>query len=117
MADTLLLDRTTWDLCLDASGNIAVASSPYATAQDVASAVRTFMGECWFNTASGVPYWTDILGQRPPMQLVKKDIVAAAKNVFDVVKAQCYITGFAERVLTGQVQVTNSAGVTLPINF
>lgn len=34
-----------------------------------------------------------------------------------VVSAQCYITGFDGRVLTGQVQVTTSAGVTLPVNF
>lgn len=117
MANTLLLDRTTWDLCLDASGNIAVAREPYAIAQDVASAVRTFLGECWFNTTDGVPYWTDILGQRPPLQLVKKDIINAAMTVRGVVAAQCYITGFEGRTLTGQVQVTTSAGVTLPVNF
>ena len=38
MANTLLLDRTVWDLLLDGSGNIAIATEPYATAQDVASA-------------------------------------------------------------------------------
>lgn len=117
MASTLLLDRTTWDLCKDASGNIAVAEAPYAIAQDVASAIRTFLGECWFNTKDGVPYWSDILGQQPPMQLIKKDIVAAAMTVKGVVKAQCYITGFNGRTVTGQVQVTTSAGVTLPVNF
>lgn len=52
---TLLLDRATWDLAVDAQGNIAVADVPYATAQDVSSAVREFRGECWYNTALGLP--------------------------------------------------------------
>ena len=117
MASTLLLDRTLWDLCADANGNIAMADEPYAIAQDVASAVRTFLGECWFNTEDGVPYWDDILGEYPPLQLVKSDIVAVAMTVTGVVDAQCYITGFDNRTLTGQVQVTTSDGVTLPIDF
>ena len=50
VAATLLLDRTTWDLCLDANGNIAMATGPYAIAQDVASAVRL-----WHDTTKGVP--------------------------------------------------------------
>lgn len=33
--NTLLLDRTTWDLLLDHDGNIAVASSAYAVGQDM----------------------------------------------------------------------------------
>jgi hypothetical protein len=117
MPNTLLLDRTTWDLCLDASGNIAVAGEPYALAQDVASAVRTFLGECWFNTKDGVPYWSDILGKRPPLQLVKKDIVAAALTVQGIASAQCFITGLTDRALTGQVQVTTTGGATLTVNF
>lgn len=117
MASTLLLDRTTWDLCTDANGNIAMADEPYAIAQDVASAVRTFLGECWFNVKDGVPYWSEILGQRPPLQLVKSRMVAAAMTVKGVVAAQCFITGFEGRVLSGQVQVTTDAGVTLPITF
>ncbi|MFP3652304.1 MULTISPECIES: hypothetical protein [Burkholderia] len=114
--DTLLLDQDTWDLCLDAYGNIAVASSPYATAQDVASAVRTFRGECWYDTSVGVPYWQDILGKRPPLPLIKKDIVTEARRVFGVQSAQSFITSMKDRVATGQVQVATADGV-LPVNF
>ncbi|HFT8008547.1 TPA: hypothetical protein ACU9T0_006591 [Burkholderia cenocepacia] len=114
--DTLLLDQQTWDLCLDAYGNIAVASSPYATAQDVASAVRTFRGECWYDTSVGVPYWQDILGKRPPLPLIKKDIVTEARRVKGVQSAQCFITSMKDRVVTGQVQVATADGV-LPVNF
>ena len=106
MANTLLLDRTTWDLVLDSSGNIAMASDPYSIAQDVASAVRTFLGECWYDTTKGVPYWNDILGKQPTLGVVKKDIVNAALTVQEVISAQCFITdfSFATRVLKGQVQ-------------
>ena len=116
MGTTLLLDQTTWDLCLDAYGNIAVASDPYATAQDVACAVRTFKGECWYDTARGVPYWQDILGKRPPLPLIKKDINTEARRVKGVQAAQSFITSMKDRVVTGQVQVATADGV-LPVNF
>ncbi|AJJ19826.1 hypothetical protein [Yersinia intermedia] len=59
MQNTLLLDRTAWDLVLDANGDIAMASLPYSIAQDVASAIKTFIGECWYDTSQGVPYVTN----------------------------------------------------------
>jgi hypothetical protein len=116
MPSTLLLDQTTWDLCLDAYGNIAVAAEPYAIAQDVASAVRTFRGEAWYDTSVGVPYWQDILGKRPPLPLIKKDIVTEARRVQGVQAAQCFITSMKDRVVTGQVQVSTADDV-LPVNF
>ncbi|QTD90835.1 hypothetical protein [Burkholderia anthina] len=116
MGTTLLLDQVTWDLCADAYGNIAVAAEPYAIAQDVASAVRTFRGEAWYDTSVGVPYWQDILGKRPPLPLIKKDIVIEAQRMYGVQSAQCFITSITNRVVTGQVQVATAAGV-LPVNF
>ena len=70
--NTLLLDRVAWDLVLDAAGNIAMASNPYATAQDVASAIKLFRGELFYDTAKGIPYWTEVLGQLPPLALVRE---------------------------------------------
>lgn len=105
MSKTLLLDRTAWDLVLDSAGNIALASDPYSVAQDVASAVRTFAGELWYDTTQGVPYWEQILGKRPALSLVKAAVVKAALTVPDVISARCLIASFKDRVLTGQVQV------------
>lgn len=115
MADTLLLDQTNWDLCLDTSGNIALASPPYAVAQDVASAIRTFQGEVWYNTALGIPYFAQVLGQGPnqlppPPQLLKQVFVAAAFTVPDVVTAVCFLSAVSNRELDGQVQITDSSG-------
>lgn len=117
MAKTLLLDRTLWDLCLDASGSIALADEPYALAQDAASAVRTFLGECWYNTAIGIPYFTEVLGQLPPVTLLKSLIVTQALTVPGIVDAACYITGFAGRVVTGQLQITDRAGAITTVSF
>lgn len=117
MATTLLLDQTRWDLVLDAAGNIALASDPYSIAQDVASAVRTFQGECWFDTTVGVPYFQEVLGQSPPLQLLQSLIEQAALTVPEVVKAVATITSFENRTITGNVQVTTSTGITIPVSF
>lgn len=108
--NTLLLDQTTWDLCLDVHGNIAMAQNPYALAQDTASAVRLFQGEAWYDTAQGIPYFDQILGQTPPLLLVKKLLETAALTVPELVGAKAYISGLVDRVLTGQIQVTDIDG-------
>lgn len=103
---TLLLDRSGWDIGLDANGNIAVASEPYSLAQDAASAIRTFLGECYWDTTVGIPWLTQIFGKPVPASLVKQYMIDAALTVPDVVAAQVFITGLTARTLTGQVQVT-----------
>lgn len=114
---TLLLDTATWDLLLDARGNIAVANDPYAIAQNVATALRTFKGEVWFNTDRGVPYFSQVLGELPPLQFVKALLVAQALTVPGVVSAVCYITSFDNRSLGGQMQITDDKGVRQNVGF
>ncbi len=109
---SLLLDLTNWDLCLDASGNIAVCTAPYSIAQDVATACRTFRGDVFYNTALGIPYFEDILGHQPPLALVKSLIATQAATVPGCNNPVVIITGFANRVLTGQIQFTDSNGAT-----
>lgn len=115
--NTLLLDRTIWDVCLDSSGNIALASPPYAIAQDVASAVRLFLGEAYYDTTQGVPYFSQILGHLPPLTLMKAQFVAAALTVPGVVSAVCFISEITGRKVSGQIQVTDSAGVVTNVSF
>ena len=114
---TLLLDRTTNDLVLDANGNIAIASQPYSLAQSAASAIRTFLGEVYYDQTQGVPYWQQILGQNPPISLMKAKFVAAALTVPGVVSAKCFISSIQGRVVSGQVQVTDASGVTTAAAF
>jgi hypothetical protein len=115
--DTLLLDQVLWDLCLDSSGNIAMASNPYAIAQDVASAIRVYLGELWYDTTQGVPYNSQVLGQNPPIALLKALFVKAALTVPEVVSAICYIYSISGRNVVGQVQITDTGGNVTALNI
>ena len=115
--DTLYVDPATNDLVLDSAGNIAVASAPYALAQDAASAIKTYIGECYYDTTLGVPYYADILGKAPPLPLIKADLIAAAMTVPTVVAAQVFISSISNRKLTGQVQITDNSGIVTAASF
>jgi hypothetical protein len=108
--NTLLLDLDQWDLLTDASGNIALAVDPYAVAQDVASSCRVFLGEQWFDTSVGVPYFQSILGQRPPLSLVKAQLIAAAERVPGCGSPTVFLSALTNRTLAGQVLFTDTNG-------
>ena len=114
---TLLLDTTVWDLVLDSNGNIALASPPYAVAQDVASALRTFLGEVLYDTTLGVPYWQSLLGYAPSQAQWTAALNHAALTVPSVVSATTVITSFTSRTISGQVQFTTSDGQTTTVYF
>lgn len=116
---TLLLDTGAWDLVADAAGNIALASEPYSIAQDVASAIRTFLGEVFYDTTLGVPYFQQILGKTPPITLFEEYMIAAALTVPLVVSATCIIESFSPttRTVQGQVQFTDSSGATTTVTL
>lgn len=114
---TLYLGQA-WDLTLDSSQNIALAAEPYALAQDAASAIRTFLGECWYDTQLGIPYWEKILGKfPPPLPLLRGYLVAAALTVPGVASAKVFFRTITQRELTGQVQITSVAGVVAATSF
>jgi hypothetical protein len=114
---TLLLSVDNWDLTLDASGNIATASGPYALAQDVASACKVFAGELWYDTDQGIPYLENILGQSPPLQYIKSQLEDAALTVPGVVSALCVLAGLNGRLLSGQIQLIDTTGATTNVQF
>lgn len=114
---TALLDVSSWDLVLDASLNIAIASDPYSRAQDVASAIRTFAGECWYDTTLGVPHFQEILGKSPSLEAFKALIIRAALTVPGVVTADCIVAGIDRRTLTGSVPFTDVDGQTQTVQF
>lgn len=108
---SFLLDQVSWDVVVDSYGNIAICTPPYSIAQDVACAARLFLGELWYDTSQGIPYWQNILGQMPPLSYLKAQYTAAALNVIDVVQAQTFIASIGEnRELTGQIQVASATG-------
>ncbi|NTJ46919.1 hypothetical protein G6K93_07825 [Agrobacterium rhizogenes] len=117
MANTLLLDTVLWDLAVDTAGNIAMAGEPYALAQDAASAIRTFEGEVFYDTTIGIPYFSQILGYAPPISLMKAHFNEAALSVPGVETSACFITSWDNRVVRGQVQITDSSGTTSAAGF
>ncbi len=116
--NTLLLDRTTWDILPDASGNMAVASGSYAICQNVASAIRVFSGECYYNTASGLPYRQHILAHAQAASVFRMQVAQAAGGVAGVAAAQCVLTGIsANRQLSGYVLVSTTLGDVHNVGF
>jgi len=115
---TMLLDDT-WDLTVDAAGNMALApmSPPDNLAQDAASAVRTWLGEEYWNTQIGIP-WQTILGSVPNLPLLKQQLVNAALTVPGVSTAIVFLSSFDNRAISGQIQVVaQGTGQTSYQNF
>lgn len=117
MLNTLLLDQTAWDLVLDSSGNIALAKPAYSVAQDVASALRLFLGELWYDQTKGIPYFQEILGQLPPASLIAGYLERAAMEVSGVVSAVCVINSFLDRAIIGELRFVDESGAQNAINF
>lgn len=117
MTKTLLLDQAAWDLVLDGSGNIALASEPYAIAQNVATACRTFVGECIFDTTLGIPYWEQVLGKLPPEQYVRQQLIDAALTVPEVVEVTPVLLAPTDRGIGGQLQIVDTSGQSTTVNF
>jgi hypothetical protein len=114
---SIFLNPQTWDWMLDNSGDIALATSAYAIAQDAASAIQLFIGEYYYDITQGVPYFATTLGKSPPLQLIKAQAVAAALTVPGAVSAQCFISSIANRQITGQIQITTSSGQVAAAGF
>jgi hypothetical protein len=112
MMKTLLLDRTAWDLCVDSGGSIACATDQYQVGQDVASAIRTFRGECFYDTNVGIPYWQAVLGQLPPASFIRSELVKAALTVTNVTSANLTKLVLNHRQLAGEIDVTDTSGNT-----
>jgi hypothetical protein len=115
--NTLYLDPTTWDLTVDSDGNIAMASNPYSLAQDAASAIMTYSGEVYYDTTQGIPYFSQVLGKIPSLEWLRAKYIEAAESVPEVASAMVYFTGFVDRVLTGQVQITSTSGAVVAVGF
>lgn len=106
-------DGSGWDIYADASGQLAVNTGGLAIAQDVASAVRVFQGESWYNAAAGVPYFQRIFGgARVSLQFVKQCLISAGSIVPGVSSIVCYLTGpNRDRTVGGQLQIYSNGSL------
>jgi hypothetical protein len=129
--DTMLLDKTNWDLALTPAGDWALASSlyprdpvsavAYGQAQDAASQIRLFLGELLYDTTQGMPYWEQILGFLPSTQLIAAKSEQQALLVPGVIAAKCSIPSVSGRVVSAPapatVTITNDAGQVASVSF
>ena len=112
------LNPETWGLMLDDNGNIAITSNPYAVAQDVACACSTFLGECWYDTTLGIPYYERILGHWPGTQLINTKMQAEALKLPYVQSAFCTtVIGKGDRAASGVMTITDTNNVQSTIQF
>lgn len=110
MPQSIPLNTSSWDIELDSNGNLSLADEDYSIAQDVASAIRTFLGECWYDVTLGLPYFGTILGQRPPASLISSLVVDAALTIATVTSVTVIrLVLSQERVLTGTVIVVSTS--------
>ena len=117
MINTLLLNSE-WDLCLDGARNLATVSGDYALAQNVACALRLFLGELWYDTSQGVPYLSGILGQGLNKGRVESALSDAAMAVPGVTSVEVDLTtqtsaDRSARLLRGSVLING----TITVNF
>jgi hypothetical protein len=117
--DTLKLDPNTWDLMLDANGNIAVATGKEAIAQDVASQGRLFLGELWYDTTQGLPYFEAVLGHAPPRAFVNAKYQEAGLLVPNTTKIVPNLTFPIPRtrILGGTLTITDDLGNTFSVTL
>ena len=114
---TLLLDTDVWDLTLDAGGNIATSSGPYAIAQNVANAVRLFTDDAWYDPRRGIPHFMVDLGHRPDASVVRNRVRRAALGVDGVAAAVVTVAGEDDRVLGGNIELTLTTGENASVDF
>jgi len=126
--DTLALDLTAWDLTVDVYGNLATVgdATPASAqtgpgmrlAQDVATRVRAWRGEVYYDTSQGIRYET-ILGAAPNLSVVQNAFNTEALLVplCETAIAGFAFTGGSVREITGTLNAAdvdgNSASITI----
>lgn len=126
--DTLRLDNTIWDLDLDQYGNLATAGNATAgndqlgpgmrLAQDVATRVRAWLGEVYYDTTQGINYPV-YLGGPPNLALLQSVFTTESLKVPEcgTAIANFVFVGGSVRAVTGTITLSdtdgNSAQVTL----
>lgn len=114
---SIYVDNDSWDIAVDASGNIAIATGAYTLALEAACKIKTFAGELYFDTTQGIPYFSEILGQQPSIEYMRAAFTNAALSVSGVVSAKVYFSAFTDRTVSGQVQITDQTGKVAASSF
>lgn len=112
------LDTESWDIMMDGKGNIAITANPYAVAQDAACACSTFLGECWYDTTLGIPFYEQILGRWPGTQLINSKLQSEALKLPYVQQAVVSsLISDTTRIASGVMVLTDTNGDEMQIQL
>ncbi|MXV44385.1 hypothetical protein GS501_04900 [Saccharibacter sp. 17.LH.SD] len=115
---SLQLDADIWDIGLDGTGNLALATGQLSVLQDVCSAVQTWLGEVIYDLNLGVPYSDELMGGSEAIAFYASDVEDTAGQVPGVSSATCYSLSLTPtRRLTGVLAVTMTNGETDYVAF
>lgn len=119
--DTIALDHDTWDLVTDKFGNLATVGDGtpdsddtgpgLRLAQDVASRVRAWRGEVYYDTTQGIDY-PRYLGGPPNLSMLQAAFSTEALLVPLCATAlpDFRFIGGNERAVTGTITLSDTAG-------
>ena len=106
--NTIFLHPDTWDITLDTSGNIAVATESYQQAQDISSSCRVFLKDDYYKQSDGIPYLEEIMGRSSyPLALYQRNLHDRAMLVNGIVSIDVKLQQLKDRVLSGAIIFTN----------
>lgn len=118
-ATTLLLDEH-WDISLTESGNIAVTTGEYATAQNVANACRLFTRDAYFAQDDGIPWFVAQLGKSLARSVTSSRVRSAASGVEGVASVDAVTIDDVDMetwALNGDVRFTMEGGASVTVDL
>lgn len=112
MTSTLFLHPEKWDIWLDTSGNIAIATDEYQQAQDIASSCRVFLKDDYYNQQDGIPYLEEIMGKSSyPISLYQRNLHDRSMLVDGIISIDVQLKTFKDRILEGAIIFTNDKDI------
>lgn len=118
MLTTSLKLNENWDIHLNGENNLSTTQDANAVAQDVASACKTHLGEVWFDTSLGIPWFTQILGKPVSAVFIQAQLEKQAKRLPYVSNARAtVITDRATRSSRGLIAIVDANGQELAVIF
>lgn len=111
-----LLLTNNWDITLDSLGNLAIADKNYSIAQDVASAVKLFTNDAYFDTQAGIPHFDITLKRNPSPTVIRARLKEASENVPGVKSAVVNVIEIKAGKLQAEIQLTLNNNTTAVIS-
>jgi len=81
--DTIGIDKD-GNFLISLSGDFVILTGIEQVGQDSWLAAQCFVGDIYFDTPTGIPYFEDILGGNPPDSLIAHDYIKTISDVTGV---------------------------------